>query len=181
MWGWLKRLGSSSQETLDRGDDILVRNIRAARHRIQVIQDYGKTLGEHAAKSGHFWDVNLLPHKKEDILDALSMEIVIMDDADKRGQLEVAAVSLADYQPGVGQQPMFILGVDLSNISLSDRNATDVAKLIAKNASSDKLQQIKSQHEQDILRIQGIISAANQLRLSMPEKKKRLVLGKGLI
>ena len=58
------------------------------------------------------WDVKLLPHDKKAILDAICLEIVAGNDEKRTEALKVGALHLADYQDGVGDQPISMLGVD---------------------------------------------------------------------
>jgi hypothetical protein len=97
-----------------------------SQERLEIISDYGRFL-EHNPTIA-IRDVKLLPHDKQTILDAICWEIVDQRDDARLKSLRDAALFLADFAEGVGDEPLFLLGTDLSS---SDPAAATVEELMA--------------------------------------------------
>ncbi|MGF1609519.1 MAG: NfeD family protein [Kiloniellales bacterium] len=150
--------------------------------RAKIIADYGAFMEQNPSEGGgQIWDVKCLPYDKEAILKAICLEIVREDDEKRIEALKVGALFLADYQDGVGDRPISMLGVDLLSIdlaSLKDKdNAEALAAKIAKNPDRERFETYKPIIEEDRTRIQAMLLAADQVRRDMPEEKKREILG----
>ncbi len=85
---------------------------------------------------GQIWDVKCLPYDKGTILDAICLEIVRETDENRLEALKIGALSLADYQDGVGDQPISTLGVDLTSNDPASLNDDDLKALAAKIADN---------------------------------------------
>lgn len=74
-------------------------NRRKAEERERIVSDYGAFL-ERDPPVTEIWDVKLLPHDKDVILDALCLEIVREKDTGRREALGASATCLAYFQEG---------------------------------------------------------------------------------
>lgn len=83
-------------------------------------------------------DVSVLPHPKETILNALLEELQRPHPNWMHDSLRVAALSLPYYQPGVGDIPLQMLGMDITklpkaeNVDAMQRQARQLVKADAK-------------------------------------------------
>jgi hypothetical protein len=79
------------------------------RTREKIINDYGVHMERMAAARlvGSIRDVKELPHEKEAILEAIFALAAIEGDEQLLGGLFAGAIGLADYQEGVGNQPLW--------------------------------------------------------------------------
>jgi hypothetical protein len=83
-------------------------------------------------------DASVLPHPKETILNALLEELQRPHPKWMHDSLRVAALSLPYYQPGVGDIPLEMLGMDISklpkaeNIEAIQRQARQLVEAEAK-------------------------------------------------
>jgi len=85
-------------------------------NRKKIIQDYGALMERNPPLPTRIEDVSALPHPKETILDALLIEIGQKHPKHIDEMLQVGAVSLAQYQGGVGDEPLEMLGMDVSKL-----------------------------------------------------------------
>ena len=116
MLGWFRKPGERQEKTRDLSPHFSTKhadNLRHASARVGVIRDYSRFLGQIKVAPGDIVDARVLPHPKEEILDAITMEIIVTDDAEQLAQLGSAAIWLADFQEGVGAEPLSMLGVEL--------------------------------------------------------------------
>jgi hypothetical protein len=156
------------------------KNRREAEERIRIVTDYGAFIERNPGHGGaQIWDVKVLPHPKEEILDAICLEIVREQDVTRIEALKVCALFLADYQPDVGKRPISMLGVDLSvdaaSMGLDDIKA--LASKIANNPDRGRFDMFRKTADEDSNRILAKLSAAELLGREMPEEKKREILG----
>lgn len=81
-----------------------------------VVNAYGGLLAQGHAGSGVISDTKFLPYPKETIKAALITALRITTDKQMRENLKVAYISLADFQDGVGPNPIGVnlLGLDLN-------------------------------------------------------------------
>jgi hypothetical protein len=77
-----------------------------------IISDYGQFMEHNPPLPTRIEDVSVLPHPKEMILDALLMEIGRGHPTHINEMMKVGATSLAQYQPGVGKEPIDYLCMD---------------------------------------------------------------------
>lgn len=152
---------------------------QTAEERARIIADYGAFVERNPSGGGQIWDVKCLPYGKEAILDALCLEIVREHDEKRVEVLKVGALFLADYQDGVGDQPISMLGVDLTSkdpASLNDDEQRALAAKIADNPDRERFEANKLLVDKDLTDIQAKLLAAEQLRRDIPEEKKREIL-----
>ncbi len=95
-----------------------------------VVTDYAK-LSANCEGSG-IWDVKCLPYKKEVILDAICLWIMVERDAKVIDLLKTSAIHLADFQEGVGEKPIILRsllgGMDLRSIDVNSMNADEMER-----------------------------------------------------
>lgn len=141
-------------------------NSRKAEERARIIADYGAFMEHNPSGGGQIWDVKCLPYDKEVILDAICTEIAREDDEKRVEALKVGALLLANYQGGVGDQPISMLGVDLSSNNLASLNYDDLKVLAAKiatNPDRERFEAYKPIIEKDLADIRARLLAAEQL------------------
>ena len=148
--------------------------------RYKIITEYGKFIERHHQTAG-IQDVAVLPYPKETILSALLLEIV-------RGnvlQLEairICARLLAQFQLGVGPEPLERLGVDVAKLQIPPKNAIEGQKSLvsfiieAENKTRSRFNEFKKLVDEDLARIDGQIEVAMALSQEMPEEQKKKVL-----
>jgi hypothetical protein len=147
--------------------------------RARIIADYGRLI-ERDPMAGEIRDVRFLPHDKKAILGAICLEIVRAEDERQLEALKVGALCLADYQEGVGDQPLSRLGIDPSSVDASSMNVEELRVLadkIAGNPDSERFGTFKRLVKEDLIEIRAKLLAAEQLRRDMPESKKNQILG----
>jgi len=149
-------------------------NRQTAEERARIIADYGAFMERNpSGGGGQIWDVKCLPYGKEAILDALCLEIVRENDEKRVEALKVGALSLAAYQDGVGNQPLSMLGVDLTSkdpASLNDDGLKALAAKIGGNPDRERFDTYKPLVDKDLADIQAKLLAAEQLRRDMSEE-----------
>jgi len=150
-------------------------NRRNAKERAKIIADYGAVI-ERNPSADQIWDVKCLPHDKNTILDAICLEIVREDDERRVEILKGAALFLADYQEGVGDKPISILGLDFTDPALLKLDSKALGAKILGNPHWERFATYKPIMDRDISKIQAKLRAAEQLRREMPEEKKREIL-----
>jgi hypothetical protein len=78
-----------------------------------LISDYGVFLERHGPSPLRIEDVAVLPHPKDAILSALLSAVAPGNDK-KNDFLMTGAIFLAQFQPGVGSEPLYQGGFDLT-------------------------------------------------------------------
>jgi len=130
----------------------------------QIIRDYANFL-EHNPVSDEVRDLKVLPYDKSVILAAIYEGIAAVDDKNMVEALKVAALSLAHYQVGVGDQELTSLGVDLTNIdipNLEGDEILDIAKSISGNPNSERWNEFWKLVESDTAEISKKLLQAEQ-------------------
>jgi len=84
---------------------------------LKIIQDYGAFIERNPPLPTTIEDTSVLPHPKAAILEALIFEIEQGHPKHADDMLRFGAISLAQYQPGVGREPLD-LGTDARDLSL---------------------------------------------------------------
>ena len=151
-------------------------NKKNADRRLQVISDFGQFL-EANPSGGNICDASELPHPKEEILDAIFLQLVAVEDENLRSALEVAAITLADFQEGVGSEPLSPLGIPVEELVQSKEDAITIANKIANNANSGRYETFKAKVNKELIDMKARFMASEQLRNQMPLEKKREILG----
>lgn len=154
-------------------------NKQKAQRRIQIISDFGEFI-ESNPIAGEIRDASELPYSKEEILDAIFLQLVAEDDENLRSAMEAGAVMLADFQDGVGSEPLTQLGASTEQILQStslDEETIALAQKIAGNSDSEKYETFRAMVDEELDTIQAKILAAEQIREQIPLEKKRKILG----
>jgi hypothetical protein len=129
-----------------------------------IIGDYGAFMEHNPSLPTRIEDVSVLPHPKEMILDALLIEIGRGHPKHLDEMMQIGAMSLAQYQPSVGKEPLERLGMDVSKFPrTNDLKALRAqAKLIAEAQSKtqDRFNAFNKLVEDDLRRINSKIAAA---------------------
>lgn len=133
-----------------------------------IISDYGAFL-ENNPSAGEIRDVIRLPHDKEAILDAICVEIAEQDDDKYVDVLKTCALFLADYQEGIGDKPISMLGVDLPKDPAS--MSEDDLKILAEKINTQEWERYKPLMDKDISNIQARLMVAEQVRREISAKE----------
>jgi hypothetical protein len=72
----------------------------------QIVREYAASLAASKASLDGVADENKLPHPKRYIKEALIIALRATTDEDRKKQLRAAYVLLAEWQPGVGAEPV---------------------------------------------------------------------------
>jgi TPR repeat protein len=148
--------------------------------REMIIGDYGAFMEHNPSLPTRIEDVSVLPHPKEVILDALLMEIGRGHPRHLDEMMQVGARCLAQYQPGVGKEPLEKLGLDISKLPRTkDPDALRAqAKLMSEAISktADRFNAFEKLVEDDLRRISSKIAAAQSrnTRAAWSEETARL-------
>ena len=125
-----------------------------------------------------------LPHDKQNILNAICLEIVGEDDEKRSGAMKACALMLADFQEGVGDTPLSQLGVDLTSLDTSSMShedtmahAAQLADQITNNPGRKLYEKFQPIVEEDRVNILAKVKAAEFMHQNMPDQKKRDILG----
>lgn len=146
-------------------------NNQEADHRLEIISDFGDYLGSDPT-GGDIRDVSELPHSKEDIFRAIFLQLAVAEDESRISALEVGAVMLADFQEGIGSEPLSLLGVPTERLVPLSENKEDIlamAKEIAENPNREKYETYRAIVDEDLVRIQEKLKAAGLSRKGFVE------------
>jgi hypothetical protein len=158
-----------------------VRNRRDATERSRIISDYGQFLENNPASPFEIQDARRLPHDKQAILDAICLEIIRESDETQLNALRTGATLLAYFQEGVGDQPLSPLGVPLTDRDLETYRGYDAEafaeRLHSGRPNVERYKAFEPLVQKSQVDISARLAAAEQLRLAMPEEKKREILG----
>jgi len=161
-------------------DTKILENQKAAARRKDVIGDFGAFLEQRPNLPTRIEDVTVLPHPKEEILDALMLEIA-RGHPNMNEWLEVSATFLAQYQPGVGKEPLDMLGADFSALpethDLEELRKQAIKMVVSEEKTRGRFEEFNKLVQQDLQRISKLTAAAVILREQMPEEQKARVLG----
>lgn len=156
-------------------------NRKKAKIREQIISEYGSYIENHPPV-GEIRDVSELPYPKEEILDAITLEIVRENNDQTVAAMKACAIMLADFQENVGPKPLTMLGISTSEMLAGvTSNDSDLKKnllaKIAENPDKEKYESLRKVADEELVNIQSKLMAAEELRRQMPEAKKRQILG----
>lgn len=161
-------------------------NRRKAKIREQIVSEYGSYIENHPPV-GEIRDVSELPYPKDEILDAITLEIIRESSDQTVEAMKACAIMLADFQEKVGPMPLSILGLSdanlLSMISVvkKDENALgsmiDHLKETMNNTDKEKYDLFRKIADEEREYIKKKLMAAEELRRQMSDEKKRQILG----
>lgn len=124
----------------------------------QMIFDYADALMANAEAHAIVTDEAALPHPKQELLQALLSKIARDPDREVVRALSIAALSLADYQPGVGPNPL--LSATDDQVAGVKENRSDVILQVAKNY--EKISRFNADISKDINSISTMIQSAKR-------------------
>jgi hypothetical protein len=135
-------------------------NLRSSRSlpladRETIIQDFGALMERRPPLPTRIEDVSALPHPKATILDALLFELGQGHPKHMAEMLRVAAISLAQYQPGVGREPLEMLGADISKFPATLAEAKRAAPALSK--MRDRFKEFDKLVQDDLRRIISLL------------------------
>jgi len=134
----------------------------------KIIQDFGAFIEQHGPLPTRIEDVSCLPYPKQKILNALIATAAYTDDVKMRDSLETGAMLLAQYQDGVGNQPLEMMGVDITKLPLpktleeSKKQAKFLVEMEAK--TKERFNHFQQLVDADLKNIKGLIAAARTTR-----------------
>jgi len=165
---------------------------KRAQIREQIISEYGSYI-EKNPPGLEFRDISELPYPKEQILDAISLEIVRENNDLRNELLKVFAEMLANFQENVGPTPVTTLGISDTELIAAARMSSTAtgrgdfsevkdfalkfAAKIANNPDKEKYELLRKVADEELVSIQSRLMAAEELSRQMPEAKKRQILG----
>ena len=82
----------------------------------KIVEDYGIFVQRDAPLPTRIEDASVLPHAKNVIMDAIFREMARAKNDDIREFLKIGAIFLAQFQQGVGHEPLEMLGMDISKL-----------------------------------------------------------------
>jgi hypothetical protein len=127
----------------------------------RIISDYGQFL-EGSPVTVEIMDEDCLPHSKDRILAALCTVLSSPGvDANDRVALVGGALTLANFQKGVGRHALHPFGLDISRFDSSTMSPENLAKLITSNpAGKERYESLRPLVEADRERISEQIKEA---------------------
>ena len=123
---------------------------------LKIIQDYGAFIERNPPLPTTIEDTSVLPHPKAAILEALIFEIEQGHPKHADDMLRFGAISLAQYQPGVGREPLD-LGTDARDLSLKLAGEKHLAEVLTK--IQDRFKKFDEMVQDDLRLINGKIAA----------------------
>jgi len=134
-----------------------------------IIQDYGALMERKPPLPTRIEDVSVLPHPKATILDALLFELGQGHSEQITEMLRIGAISLAQYRPGVGREPLEMLGADVSRLPETLAEARRLAPTLSK--MQYRFKEFDRLVEDDLQRIKsGIAAAESRRRIRSPQQ-----------
>jgi hypothetical protein len=100
----------------------------------QIIHGYGEYLAKNPIVD-EIRDVSCLPFQKKRILESLIFAHKSENDDKRKELIKTAAITLASFQPDVGQEPLSALGFDLRSIDVNTVDLDDLAAQITDDPS----------------------------------------------
>ena len=152
MFGWFGK--KNAQDDLQ----------QLARHAGDIIADYGELL-ERGLGPLEIRDDSTLPHPKERILSAICLALATKGRGqDIRDELMQCALSLANFQKGVGKHALHPNGVDLSKFDVAAMDGNNLVSLILSNPDGkEKHDRLSPLVRADIQRIGARLQQAESL------------------
>jgi hypothetical protein len=133
-----------------------------------IIRDYRAFMERTPSLPTRIEDVSALPYPKELILEALLLEIGREQLQDIEATMYVAAISLAQYQVGVGAKPLEMLGIDISKFPRTNdlKKLREQAKMFmdTQSRTKERFDHFNRLVEEDLRNITSKIAAAKSRR-----------------
>jgi hypothetical protein len=115
----------------------------------KIINDYGALMERRHPRSTRIEDVSVLPHPKEVILDALLSQIGSGQSKHMDDMLRVGAIYLAQYQSGIGDEPLENPGMTRGKLP----RAAGLDEMRAEAKKRERFEQFNRLVESDLRRI----------------------------
>ena len=126
---------------------------------LKIIQDYGAFIERNPPLPTRIEDTSVLPHPKAAILEALIFEIEQGHPKHVDDMLRFGAISLAQYQRGVGREPLEVLGTDARDLPPQLAGEKHLAELLTK--MQDRFKKFDELLQNDLRLINGRIAAVD--------------------
>lgn len=156
-------------------------NRRKAEERTNLISAFGLFMELTAKKMdpGEVADISSLPFDKTVVTDAICLELVREPEEHRREALKAGALFLANFQKGVGKDTLKQLGFRLpTNAPTTNAELLALAnRMAADNPTRPRWEAFRKLVEKEEKEIWLKIGACEQVRLAMPEDKRREILG----
>lgn len=155
------------------------KNKKKAKIREKIVSEYGRYIEEHPMV-GEIRDVSELPYTKENILDAIALTILLENDDQQVEAMKACAIMLADFQENVGPKPITMLNASsaemIAGVTGNDSDLENLVNKITENPNKEKYESFKKVADEELVKIKCKLMAAEELRVQMPEAKKRQIL-----
>lgn len=143
-----------------------------AERRWQIVKEFERCLKNRRSVS-EIHDESVLPYTKRETLDAISLEILLEDDAKKIEALKASAIFLADFQKGVGAKPLTLLGISDLDLLDVDMHALgdldDPVTTIRNNPDREKYKALRRLADHELAYILSRIAAVLELKHNGPD------------
>ena len=140
--------------------------LMTAKEAQKIIDDYGALTKRNPPSALRIEDVAKLPHPKETILTAVCLALVQRGvDQNFATALKYGAIGLAQYQSGVGEEPLHFFGFD-------HRKERDVPPKDAMKGKT-RFKEFKAVVEKDVERIKKILVQVEALQKRRNQGAKR--------
>ena len=103
-------------------------NSKVTLRREKIIREYIVFINRTTPLPFRIKDVSMLPNPKEEILNALLYEIVSRISPKIIDMMRIGAINLAQFQPGLGNDPLELIGADVTKLQLPMKNVAEVPR-----------------------------------------------------
>ena len=132
----------------------------------KIIRDYAAFMERHPSLPTRIEDASVLPHQKELIFDALFSAMQQPHTTRMYDSLQIAAMSLVQFQYNVGSEPLEKLGMDLAKLPrTNDLNALRAEAIMlveAQRKTGDRFNEFDKLVDEDMRIVLAKIAAADQ-------------------
>jgi hypothetical protein len=132
----------------------------------EIVGDLAALMAKGETRVDVFYDVSVLPHPKETILQAIEREI-LREPSDERVEwLTIGALFLPAFQEGIGSKPLPWFGVDLGELERTTPDPGEQSRIVAHNPDSERAQRflalMKIERDQISARIDAVVRLRNE-------------------
>lgn len=112
--------------------------------RKRIIEDFAERVQYFPSGGTIIFDISCLPHLKSKILAAFVLELSERPEPERKSNLEALLPCLADYQEGVGQEPLHPLGLDIVVLKdVCEASFEAFATLVTNNKMKERQERFK--------------------------------------
>lgn len=143
---------------------------KQAKQDMDVVSDLGRLMAKCTIRPDAFYDVSVLPHPKEAIIAAIERQILWAPNQELVELLVTASIFLWNFQRGVGDTPLPLLGEDLGPAHRGEMTPEILEKLrrtadrIVNSPDAKRAAQFRAIADRETKLIDGRIVAAVRLR-----------------